>query len=295
MKVFLSWSGEVSHKVAIILREWLPNVLQAVDPYVSSEDIDKGARWSTDIANELEAASYGILCVTEENMDAPWLNFEAGALSKIIEKSRVSPFLFALKRSDVKTGPILQFQSTISEKEDVKKLVQSINEACHPASLDDSRLAKVFEVWWPELEKSLLDLQMDADKKPVRKKADHAPSKEAEILEEVLGLIRQQNRIINDPSTLLPPTYISSLIGRSERFDGHPVFEELAHLWIALVEQAKRARGKTETPDAIFRSIDRLEGPITYILERFGRASFRSRKLSVGFSEETSEESGSIT
>ena len=107
MKVFLSWSGDISHKVAVALRDWLPSVIQSLEPYVSSEDIDKGARWSTDIAKELEKSSYGILCITKDNVDAPWLNFEAGALSKSVEKSRVSPFLFGLKRSDVKPGPLL--------------------------------------------------------------------------------------------------------------------------------------------------------------------------------------------
>lgn len=50
MKVFISWSGNKSHKVAMIFREWLPSVIQSLEPYVSSEDIDKGARWSSDIA-----------------------------------------------------------------------------------------------------------------------------------------------------------------------------------------------------------------------------------------------------
>ena len=82
MKVFISWSGNISLKVALIFRDWLPSVIQSIEPYVSSEDIDKGARWSTDIAKELENSTFGILCVTKENLEAPWLSFEAGALSK---------------------------------------------------------------------------------------------------------------------------------------------------------------------------------------------------------------------
>ncbi|WP_052700655.1 TIR domain-containing protein [Methylocucumis oryzae] len=120
MKVFLSWSGTKSHKVALVFRDWLPSVIQEITPYVSSEDIDKGARWSTDIAKELEDSTFGILCVTKENISAPWLTFEAGALSKTMDKSFVSPFLFDIKRSEV-DGPILQFQSTIFEKEDIQK------------------------------------------------------------------------------------------------------------------------------------------------------------------------------
>ena len=118
MKVFLSWSGHKSHQVALVFRDWLPSVIQSITPYVSSEDIDKGARWSTDIAKELEDSSFGILCVTKENLEAPWLLFEAGALSKMMDKASVCPFIFDLKRAEVK-GPILQFQSTIFEKEDV--------------------------------------------------------------------------------------------------------------------------------------------------------------------------------
>ena len=125
MKVFISWSGNKSHRVALVFREWLPSVIQSLEPYVSSEDIDKGARWSSDIAKELENSTFGILCVTKENLNAPWLSFEAGALSKTMDKSFVTPFLFDIKRAEV-NGPILQFQSTIFDKEDIKKLLQTL-------------------------------------------------------------------------------------------------------------------------------------------------------------------------
>ena len=61
MKVFISWSGDISHKVAMVLYGWLPDVIQSIDPYVSSEDIHKGTRWIMDISTELEKSAFGIL------------------------------------------------------------------------------------------------------------------------------------------------------------------------------------------------------------------------------------------
>lgn len=198
MKVFLSWSGNLSHQVALVLRDWLPSVIQSIEPYVSSEDIDKGARWSTDIAKELENSTYGILCVTKENVHAPWLTFEAGALSKTIEKSYVSPFLFDIKRSEV-NGPILQFQSTILEKEDIKKLTQSLNRACGSDMLSDERLERAFNVWYPTLEnqlKALLDAHPESDS---HTEEDEAIDSSSEILEEILDLTRNNQRLLRNP------------------------------------------------------------------------------------------------
>lgn len=198
MKVFLSWSGELSHKTAVIFRDWLPSVIQSIVPYVSSEDIDKGARWSTDIAKELDNATFGILCVTKENVHAPWLTFEAGALSKTMEKAAVSPFLFDIKRSEV-SGPILQFQSTIFEKEDVKKLVYSLNRACGAETLTDERLEKAFSVWYPNLEEQLNTLLQNKPLVSVIDKEEEPIDSSSEILEEILDLTRNNQKLLRNP------------------------------------------------------------------------------------------------
>lgn len=202
MKVFLSWSGDKSHKVAVVFRNWFPSVIQSLVPYVSSEDIDKGTRWSTDIAKELEDSSFGILCVTKENLNAPWLTFEAGALSKTMNKSFVTPFLFDIKRSEV-DGPILQFQSTIFTKEDVLKLLKTLNKACDEDQLPDERLDEAFEVWWPSLKKSLNELKgREGEAKKVIDKND--PIENSEILEEILDLTRINQKLLRNPGNDLP-------------------------------------------------------------------------------------------
>ncbi len=73
MKVFICWAGELSHEVALILRDWLPSVLQHVNPWVSSEDIDKGAQWTVTLGKELGATPFGIVCVVPGNLAEPWL------------------------------------------------------------------------------------------------------------------------------------------------------------------------------------------------------------------------------
>lgn len=277
MKVFISWSGPLSHQVALALREWLPSVIQSIDPYVSSEDIDKGARWSTDIAAELEKSAYGILCVTRDNLEAPWINFEAGALSKSVDKSRVSPFLFGLKRSDVKAGPLLQFQSTVTESHDVLKLVASLNASCDPPLLEEQRLITIFNVWWPELDaklKQILDSATSEAKTAALENKVETGS--GEILEEILELARQQNRIINSPQSLLPPSYIREvLLDEADRhpsdrgiiLPSHPVYDVLGGEWRNFLSVIHGTPAGELVPIAFVRdALKRLSGPIEYIL-----------------------------
>lgn len=49
MEIFLSWSGLRSQEVAKSLREWLPKVIQSLEPWISASDIDKGSRWLKEI------------------------------------------------------------------------------------------------------------------------------------------------------------------------------------------------------------------------------------------------------
>ena len=88
MKVFISWSGERSKQVAEVLNDWIQCVIQAVDPWMSSKDIDRGALWFSEITDQLANTSIGIICLTKENKTKPWILFEAGALAKGLSSSR---------------------------------------------------------------------------------------------------------------------------------------------------------------------------------------------------------------
>lgn len=205
MKVFLSWSGERSRKLAEILNGWLPMVIQAVKPYFTPDDIEKGARWNSEISKELEHCRIGIICLTRANLQAPWLMFEAGALAKSIEKSLVIPLLFGVNPSDLQ-GPLLQFQAALFKRDDIKKLMKTINAALGEVALDGQVLDSVFEKWWYELEKKVDNVMEAGD--PEQEKEMRT---DRELLEEILELSRARfygpgphKGLVIDPILLRP-------------------------------------------------------------------------------------------
>lgn len=191
MKVFISWSGQRSAAVADGLRYWLPKVIQALEPWMSADDIEKGTRWRSGIASELEQSSVGIICLTRENLDSTWIHFEAGALSKQQEKTYVCTFLFDIEPTDVRE-PLAQFQATKAQKDDVRKLVFTINGTLGDSKLPESELSESFDVWWPKLDERLKTIprSISESAEPIRK--------DREILEEILGLVRAQARESRD-------------------------------------------------------------------------------------------------
>lgn len=198
MKVFISWSGARSKKVALIFRDWLPSVIQSIEPFVSSEDIEKGSRWNTYIAQELKESTFGIICVTKENLTAPWLNFEAGALSKTIENSYVAPFLFDVKPSELKGSPISQFQATSFNKEDLSRLLETLNVATGN-SLAEQKLSKTFDLWYSDLETSLNNLHAE----PIENSEEGSTVVQPDILEELLEMSRNTQRLLGNTDVKL--------------------------------------------------------------------------------------------
>ena len=130
MRVFISWSGPTSNKVAMALKDWLPCVIQSLEPWVSTADIDKGRRWSAALGEELDKCRFAILCMTPDNLSSEWLHFEAGAIAKTLpealEAGRVTPFLVGVPASALR-GALGQFQATDASEDDVWRLMTSLN------------------------------------------------------------------------------------------------------------------------------------------------------------------------
>ena len=187
MKVFISWSGGLSKQVAELLGGWIEDVLQGVEKWISTEDIDKGSIWFKDISKELEDTSVGVLCITRENVDSPWVLFEAGALSKGLAQNRVCPLLVNLEAKELKP-PLSHFNATRPIKEDMRKLVGTINAKNAKSGISPERVKRAFETHWKDFEGNFSKIV----------KA-HKPAKihqrpQEEMIIEILGTVRSMQR-----------------------------------------------------------------------------------------------------
>ena len=179
MKVFLSWSGEKSKAAAVALHDWLPSVIQEVEPFMSESDIAAGARWLNEIDQQLEGTNFAIVCVTRQNQTASWLNFEAGAVAKVINTSRVVPLAIDLTVADVKPPPG-HFQAKDISRPGIMAVLESLNEV---AERPLPSLGAALEKWWPDLEPKL---KAAASALAV----SHPVRGERELLEEILASVR---------------------------------------------------------------------------------------------------------
>ena len=181
MKVFISWSGERSKLLAAALRDWIRPILQSVEVWMSEADIDAGDRWGQEVARELAACNFGIICVTPENAKAPWLLFESGALAKSLDGSKVIPLLFELELRDI-SGPLAQFQAKKFDRAGLAEVANSINKAI-PNPIEDQVLKSLLDAMWPTLQQKI-------DAVPKRESLARNIRSQADILEELVAGVR---------------------------------------------------------------------------------------------------------
>lgn len=102
LRVFISWSGTQAQIIGEGFRELLPLVLNAIEPFHSNREVDKGTRWRKVIEGALQESICEIACLTPESIASPWVAFETGAISRGTggaenAQSRIWTFLFELE------------------------------------------------------------------------------------------------------------------------------------------------------------------------------------------------------
>lgn len=181
-KIFISWSGEKSNALAAALREWLPHVLQMIEPWMSDSDIGAG-HWNEALHKALGRAQFAIVCLTETNYKTPWVNYEVGFLART-KKIQVCPYLIGLKQKDINNVPLSQYQAMIADREGTLKLLKAINEI-NKRPVSDTVLSRSFEHLWPELEEKLKNL-------PDEEKLEEAK----QVVEGYRGLSQRRHQLL---------------------------------------------------------------------------------------------------
>jgi len=248
MKVFISWSGEKSQKIAIALHDWLQKVIQSIKPFVSKEDIEKGDVWFSSIERELIDSDFGLVCVTQENKNNPWLLFEAGALANKVGKAHMSPFLTDMTSGELER-PLSLYQTTIFKSDDVLKMLRTINNISEQ-HLEDRNLEDCFSMWWPKLEENINKiLKEDADKESP---AQNKKKKTDDILEE-------HGRMLQDIKTFLI-TYQAQSVRRPSRamMIGRDYLGKLSFLNNQLQEEIDEIRQITNPNFRAYARLDNL-------------------------------------
>jgi hypothetical protein len=196
LKVFLSWSGTRSKEVANLLSDWLCCVIQASRPWISTRDLDRGSLWFGEINDQLKDTSVGIICLTQENKNRPWILFEAGALAKGLSTSRVCTLLIDLEPKDVE-DPLAQFNHTFPTHDSVLGLVKTLNNTLGNNGLDIRILEQVFNTYWPQFEGKFAEILQTTEAQPP---AQPRPKEDVlgEILENTRTLNARIRRIEND-------------------------------------------------------------------------------------------------
>ncbi|HSY92351.1 MAG TPA: TIR domain-containing protein [Candidatus Binatus sp.] len=232
MDIFISWSGPRSRAVAEALKDYLPIIVNAFNPWLSCADIDKGARWASELAAALATAKAGIVCLTPNNLTAPYILFEAGALSKSVEKTYVCTLLIGMEPSDV-SGPLAQFQATKPTRAEILQLLKTLNRALGDSALKEPQLETSFNLCWPKLTERLDELPEDGPTtRPERE--------QREMLEELVDLARATSSEITEVNRRLIVEHEKSLATEAQLRDLTETLVPAAAMSPAMWEAAGR-------------------------------------------------------
>ena len=217
--IFISWSGEKSREIALLLAKWLMSVLQVLRPWVSDNNIESGAIWFQRICENLKSTSNSIIVVTKENKVNPWIMFEAGAASKGDDANMVTVFAVDLRPEDV-PQPLGHFNCVTPTREKMRKFVFDLNKRIDTANglrekpMSDERMGDTFDKWYPDFEKEFneilekyADVGLDDTRSPEERKQD-----------EILASVREIERAIVETKKLTELNTITNISSSAYKF-----------------------------------------------------------------------------
>jgi TIR domain len=157
MRLFISWSGGRSYRLAMVFKKWLERHYKhhGISAFVSS-DISKGSLWLPEVNAELQRADAGLVCLTAKSLDSDWVLFEAGALSTAVAlnkgEARIFTYLLGVDPAAL-PGPLSVYQSTVATMEDTLRLINSLLGYLDVGQMGVEAFAPAWNDLWPKLQR----------------------------------------------------------------------------------------------------------------------------------------------
>ena len=198
MRLFISWSGDKSRKVAELLKMLFHKVVQSLEPWVSSEDIETGSVWFSQICNEIREVCNSVIVVTKENKENPWIMFEAGALCRGDDTNRVNVVLVDLEPSEIR-APLSAFNVVRADEDGLRRLIHNLNRRLLqedpniPGKITDQDVDEGFNCWYRDFKEKFDKIMAEYPE------TEHKVKTESEIMqEETLLAVRGIEQVLLD-------------------------------------------------------------------------------------------------
>lgn len=149
MKIFISWSGELGRNIAIIIKNWLPQINKEFNTFSSDEDIEKGSNWLNTIQKQLDETNFMINIITKDALKSKWQFYEFGTLYNNIGHSNIVSIIVDVNPNELPIPYSSLFLCDFS-KPTFHKLVKKLNNES-PIPISDKKIESKFKEYWPYL------------------------------------------------------------------------------------------------------------------------------------------------
>jgi hypothetical protein len=156
---FLSWSGTLSGEIASYIKTDILDPLfeDFIEPFISSE-IGVGNLFAPEILERLKKSDFGIVCITAENIEKPWVSFECGGLVNNGKKDNLYVILVDISVDMLKrlNQPLSEFQAVHLDKDGIVNLIRKISTSV--LQVENSCYENRIHERWDKHEKEFTDI-----------------------------------------------------------------------------------------------------------------------------------------
>lgn len=140
--LFISWSGDRSHELAKWLHKWFHQLTPSVNVYFSA-DIMPGVSWIDHVRDQMSKANAAVFCVTPDNVDSRWINYELGLVVGASDARFALILLLDIDPSDL-PSPLSHYQASTFSKETIISLFRVASDV--KTNTDD-----LIDAQWPQM------------------------------------------------------------------------------------------------------------------------------------------------